>query len=629
MQNAKGEKMQFEEQNIQKLSEVDHILTRPSMYLGSVKASEKQGFVFDGGKYVYTSYSCVEGLLKIINEIIDNSIDEGIRTNFTFANKIKISVTSTSVSVEDNGRGIPVKESATGSYMPVLAWTEARSGNNFKQHDRRTLGANGVGSLITNVFSTEFIGETSDGEKELILTCGDNCKKMSYIIKDNKKKFTKVSFKPDFSRFEITHLDEIHINILKQRITNLSVCYPKIDFHFNGELIKSNAGNFVSLFGDTFYTLESEKYLIGVLPNDSEDFRYLTAVNGLEMPNGGTHIDYLAEEFVSRLKALIEKKYKNIKNGDIKNKLQFVVFLREFPDCEFDSQTKQKLTNSKSQVKKFFGNIDFEQIIAKIFKDDKFIDPIVEIYKIKEEFERRQLLKSADKEVSTKKIRIEKYIPPTKFHRYLMLCEGLSATSAISAALGRESVGYYSLKGVPLNCYEIKLDKALNNDEFKDIREILNIKLSERNEVLRFDEIVFAADADADGKHILGLLLVFFYKFCRKLLEDKKIKFLKTPIVVAKKNNKAVKYFFTLDEYKEWESKNKDNSIKYDYKKGLGSWKDGELNEVVEKFTLEGLMEPLEVEDGYEEIIGNWMAGKFTDKRKEYVLANKFDIFKV
>ena len=79
----------------------------------------------------------------------------------------------------------------------------------------------------------------------------------------------------------------------------------------------------------------------------------------------------------------------------------------------------------------------------------------------------------------------------------------------------------------------------------------------------------------------------------------------------------------------EWEKTNKDSSIKYDYKKGLGSWKEGELNEVVKMFTLEKLMEPLEVGENYEEVIDNWMSSKCVEKRKEYILANKFDIFKV
>ena len=186
------------------LSDRDHIIRRPGLYIGSVNYVENQEFVLnDSGKFEWTTVKYVPALIKIINEILDNAVDEAVRTNFQLANKIKIYVDKKSISIIDNGRGLPVKKMAdSDQYMPVVAFTASRSGSNFSDDGRTTIGMNGVGAFATNCFSNVFKVDTSDGENRLSLECKDNCGSIDFSVRKNAQKYTKVYFEPDFSRFE-------------------------------------------------------------------------------------------------------------------------------------------------------------------------------------------------------------------------------------------------------------------------------------------------------------------------------------------------------------------------------------------------------------------------------------------
>jgi DNA gyrase/topoisomerase IV subunit B len=125
------------EQIIVKLSDIEHTLLRPAIYIGSVNFVEADEFVLNGGgSFEKKTVRYVPALLKIVNEIIDNSVDEAVRTSFKHGDKIKITLTDKSICVEDNGRGIPVKKVAgTDIYMPVMAFTEAKAGSNFSDDE--------------------------------------------------------------------------------------------------------------------------------------------------------------------------------------------------------------------------------------------------------------------------------------------------------------------------------------------------------------------------------------------------------------------------------------------------------------------------------------------------------------
>jgi len=602
---------------ITKLSEREHLLLRPQMYLGSIANEVVEGFMLNttNKKFEFSKKQYVPALVKIINEVIDNSIDEAVRTNYTFANKIEVTMTNTSIEVHDNGRGIPVTQDASGEWMPVLAWCHARAGSNFAENSE-TIGTNGVGSFATNVWSTKFLGKTSDGENELVLTSLENASNITVSVKPRSRKGTTVYFEPDLKRFNIQELSAEYKELIHQRIVLLAVTYPQIKFYFNDEKISINANMFYNMFGDVFEVFEEENYSFAVFPNEFDDFKSFSLVNGLAVPNGGSHIDFVTGNIIPEIKDKISKKYKDIKTGDIKNKIMVVGILRKFKDAKWESQTKERLTNSSAQIKEYMGKADLSRFISKIYKNDTIMFPIIETYKIKEEMKERQHLNNlTDKPV--KKLKIEKYMPAQKEKKYLFITEGDSACGLISKVIGRDISGFFPLRGKPLNVHEQLASRIKDNAETKNLIDIIN------NE--KYEMCVIATDADLDGVSIRGLLLIFFQKFYPEMLRDKKIGFLKTPLVIARKNNKAKHFFYTFEEYRTFEKNN--TGFTYNYLKGLGTNKPTELTEIFENNGgFESFIETFDYDDEAEKMLNTWFAGANADLRKDELNGFSFSI---
>ncbi len=459
---------------ITKLTDREHILLRPSMYIGGIDKTQLFDFIIQDNKIEYKPFTIIPGLIKIINEIIDNSIDACIRTNFKKGTNISIKMDKTTIQVKDDGTGIPVKKSGD-FYMPELAWNHAKAGSNFNDENRTTIGMNGVGSYCTNVWSRKFTGITCDGVNEFKFQAKDNASSFKYNIKESKIPGTIVTFEPDLERFKIKEIDDTHINTIYQRLLNLSISYPQINFKFNNKTIKlSSFKKLISLFSESSEIYENERVKIAIIPNNTDDFKHYSFVNGLKIPDGGTHIDEITSKVVNIVKEKLSKKYKSIKPGDIKNKLTTIVFLNDFINPKFNSQSKEKITNS---IKEFndYAKIDYT-FANKILKNENIINPIIEIYKIKEEFESRKALKSIEKK---KQLKSEKYFKSIKDPKYLCICEGFSAYGGLSSVLGNENIEYYVLKGKPLNAWEVTNQKLSQNRELSELYQILNQRIKE------------------------------------------------------------------------------------------------------------------------------------------------------
>lgn len=638
----------MKDNKVVKLSDIQHILLRPFMYIGSIDETETEEYLLNNeGKYELTKVSYVPGLMKIINEIIDNSIDEAIRTKFEYANKIRIEITDNSVEVEDNGRGIPVEIiKGTDEYMPVVAFTHPRAGANFNDEDRDTIGMNGIGSVATNVFSKLFKVKTSDGKKVLYLKCQDNLSKHDFTVNDSDKKFTRVYFEPDLQRFKLTKINDSIKAIVKQRLSYLSLVYPDIHFTFNGEKIRfKNKKEFVKAFNEEYEMYEDDNYFIAILPNKYDDFKFFSLVNGLYMKSGGTHIDAIIGNISGKLRDKIKAKNKewNVLPGDVKNKLFTLIIMNNYNNMKFDSQTKEKLTNSWGEVKAylntgtsteksfddFINTKEYASFIDKIYKNEAITFPIVETFKIKEEFRKRKELKGLLKN-SGKRIDVEKYLPPIGEKKYLVLGEGDSAVGGISRILGRKGFGYYTLKGKPLNAFEISTGKLLENKEFTEIIKILELDLQEKDSEMSYEGVLIASDQDLDGIHIRGLLLTFFYKYVPHLLKEGRIRFLNTPMIILfNKNKTPYKYFFDFDNYNDFKSKNDIDKYEITYYKGLGTFEGDELKGIIEKEGLDKFIQTFEVDENTERLIKEWMSKETSDKRKEYLRGRMFDLFKL
>ena len=404
------------------LTDREHILTRPNMYIGAIDTEEQSDFILENEKIEFKNFKIIPGLCKIINEIIDNSIDEAIKTDFKFSNKINIKITKYCVEVSDNGRGIPIElheHENEKRYRPFLAWGIAKSGSNFSDEKRTQIGMNGVGSYLSNVFSKKFVGYTYSGGKSYEVTFKDNATKFVEKLGKASGSGTTVKFYPDLERFKISEIDETHISYIHQRIICLANIFEKIEFKFNNKIVRVKSfKDFAKMFGNC-ETYETENVKFALIPNSFDDFKQFSYVNGLKIKDGGTHIDTIMKNVVDRMREKLIKKYKSIKPGDIKNKLTLVCFLKNFENCKFNSQTKEKLTNSEGEFNKF-AKIDYS-FVDKILKNKAFVDPIVDLYKIKEEYENRKALKSLDKNA---RIKSDKFYKGVGKSEMLCICEG-------------------------------------------------------------------------------------------------------------------------------------------------------------------------------------------------------------
>lgn len=621
----------MQENKIIQLSDREHVLLRPNMYIGSVQVIDSYGFLYNSQikKFEFNSYKSIPGLLKIVNEILDNSIDEYIRTSGKYSTKIDINISDTLVKINDNGRGVPLSKVDNMNMSQLeLAFTHAKSGSNFNDDGRETIGMNGVGSFCSVVFSKYFkaISQTSTHNGTLI--CENNLTNKSCEIVELKsnKTGTSVEFIPDFKRFGIEKFDELHKNLIYQRLIHLSVSHPGIQFRFNGQLLKfSNMESYFDSFADDYcwYEDESGKYAIAVMPNTSDDFRFSSYINGLNISGGGNHIDIINNEIISRLREhKIFKKYK-ITPGDIRNKIQLVIMMRNFPKMEFDSQSKEKLTNAPNIIRNYFQNVDWDDFVKEIAKKECITDPILINYKLKEELKNRLALKNMEK-TDNKEIRCEKYFPSTGEKKYLAICEGDSAFGSLSAALGRDKIGYFAARGVPLNAYVANVSKFTANKELSNIIKILGISLKkDAIQNITYENILISTDADLDGNRITALFIGFFQRYCPSLLAEKKIKKLKTPIITINNNkNEIVQMFFKLSEYYEYEKNNevpKGCSIRY--YKGLGTWRKELLQKLIKKYGLEFFIEDIEIDETSDRLIDEWIGdtSENCESRKEYL----------
>jgi len=616
----------MQENKILKLSEIEHVLKRPGQYIGSLNYCSKEMFLFNNDKFIFDNVSYIPGLDKCLNEILDNCIDEAIRTNFKFANKIEININEKSAQFIDNGRGVPCEKNDDGISQLELAFNNARAGANFGDDSKReTVGMNGVGSFCVNCFSKLFIVKTNTDSASGTLITKNNLSESDCKIRKhvNKKTGTDVYFEPDFEKFGISGFDKTHIDLLYQRVLNLAICFPEITFYFNNTKIKINNKTFIKYFNENSLVYDYDNVLIGILPNEYDDFKYYSYVNGIKLIGGGNHIDLITTNIVNGLRDKLQRKYKNIMPGDIKHKLSLVVFFKHFKNLKFDSQTKERLTNSNTEINNFLNEsgVDYTKIIKDILKNEHIITPIIDAFTVKEELKVRKELKTKQ----TKKIKSDKYFPPIGDLDMLFINEGFSASGGISSVLGRKGIGYYALKGVILNVYDTSLQKIANNVELKELSQILGFQLGVQNEIdIKCNKIVVATDQDADGFHISLLLFGMFYKYLKKLYKQKRILRLTTPLVVLYDNkNNPVQYFFTLDDYKQYKNT---NNYRVKYYKGLGSWKKEELQVIINKKGLDYFLQPFILDEQTEQYFNWWLSDKTSDKRKEFIQNHSFNI---
>ena len=622
------------------------ILKRPQMWIGSMDASTQNMFIINDDKVEHKNVTFIPAFRKIIDEILDNSLDALIE-HANAAGSIKVEMTDNSVYIEDDGPGIPVvkktlsevelknlpKEEAEllkSSYIPQIAWTRLFSGSNFQDSDSKTtIGSHGIGSKATAIFSTKFVGITDDGKKRCVVKSKNNLETSDCKVSDSSGKTgTSVEFYPDLPRFKLDKIDQVYFDLMYQRLLCLAITFPKIKFSFNKKRININDKKFLKMFSENIEYVTFDKGFVGVFPNAYDEFNFFTYVNGLYLNRGGAHIDHISWNIVNPIREKLCKKFKSIKPADIKNRLTLVVFLKDFANPKFDSQTKETLTNSTSDVAAYLGDsIDFERFAKIILKNEAIINPIVDMFKLKEELKARQELKKIKKI----KVKSDKYMSPKSGtgNKYLFLCEGQSAQSSLCSCIGRDGCGYYSLRGLPINPLDNSIQRIAANQEFKDVMNILDLDITKdaTDKSISFDKIVIATDQDLDGIHLGSMLIGWFRKFAPNLFNEGKICKLQTPLIIIKDNKDNIKhYFFDLDSFKKWEAANPNSKLKIFYQKGLGSIERSDMEWLMSQNggMSQFLYELYNDKDGFDNV-DLWLTGS-AEPRKDKLRKYSFDI---
>lgn len=594
-----------------------HVRERIGMYLGSSSQEVVERFV--KGQWKTAQY--VPALSKMIDEILDNSIDEAIRTNFKHANKIDVSINLDQVTITDNGRGIPQDEiydetSKEKILRPVAAWTRVNAGTSFDD-ERVTIGTNGVGSSATNFLSSKFVGKTWSNGNMISVTCKNGGEEIKVNTRDKEGSGTEVSFVADFDCFETNSLSNLDtIELLEDRLMSLQMAFPEIRFSFNKRKIQvSDLKKYSALFNDTVVIEKSEN--VSFFFTSSEDgFRTNSFVNGVNTRMGGTYVDYVVNGIVEELTTMIKRKFKvEVAKNTIKGGLTFVLFARNFVNPKFDSQTKERLTNPMSNVREHFETAeckDFATYARKIINTPDLIDPIIEA----------QLAKkiAADKRAATlaqknlRKVKVAKHIAASRQDATLKIVEGDSAMGFLLKVRDATKVGAYPLRGVIMNTWDMKPADVLKNKELSELVAVLGLDINNPNSVdnATYDNIATLTDADHDGiGHISPLLIAFFYKFWPRLLTEKRVKITRTPIMISRSGDK-VKWFYTYEEASAFKSNQA--GWKHRYIKGLGSLTEEEYDVIINQPQYDTVT----VDDAS---MFQMMFGKESQLRKDYMFA--------
>ena len=579
----------------------DHARSRPGMYVGNTSYHERERYIL--GKWQKARY--VPALLKLIDEILDNCLDEAIRTDFKHANIINVSIEGNLIEISDNGRGIPQDEitTPTGEKLlrPAAAWTVTNAGTSFGEN-RTTIGSHGLGSALVNYFSKSFNGKTWQNGSQVIVDSKDGCNK---AIKDNPKikksdiskkdSGTIVKFVPDISLFENENdgnLDSLIEDLVMDRLAAMAICFPKITFKYNKKKIgQSQFTKYIKNYGDSNIVFGNGFELqVGIVSSD-DGYRANGYVNGVHTIDGGAYSDYIMNELSEELIPMIKRKHKiNVTKLMIKNHIGLLSFVNSFENPKFDSQTKERLTNSVAEVKshfsKFGNDVDFKKIAKKVLSTEEIIEPIIQAELAKRlAAEKRAETKAQNK---LKRSKVAKHVRANKAGGSLYLVEGDSAGNDFIEVRDNAIHGCLPLRGVVLNTWNEKVTKILANKELADIISCMELNISDPDSVANtyYDDIRILVDADHDGLgHISPLLLSFFYRFWPKLFEQGKIKIVKSPIMIISQKGQKDIWAYEYDEAHKL--KDKYPKANFRYIKGLGSLDLDEYSRVVNEPVLQ------------------------------------------
>ena len=543
---------------IQILEGLEAVRKRPGMYIGSTSA---------------------RGLHHLVYEIVDNAVDEALAG---FCKNIYVSINeNNSITVEDDGRGIPVdvNQKAGKSALEVV-YTVLHAGGKFGGGGYKVSGGlHGVGASVVNALSSEVCVEVyregkvyfqsykigkPDGDVKVISECSED------------KHGTKVTFLPDPTIFEETVYD---YDTLKQRLRETAFLTKGLritltdkrgeqdrvhEFHYAGgikEFVTYLNKSKEAIYPNVIYCEGNKDNVyveVALQHNDSYNELTLSFVNNIITPEGGTHLagfrNALTKTFnnYARANKLLKENEPALSGDDIREGLTAIISVK-IEEPQFEGQTKQKLGNSEAR-----GAVDSivsEQLTYFLEQNPTVAKTICEKSLLAQRA--REAARKA-RDLTRRKTALEGMALPGKLadcsdkdpkNCEIFIVEGDSAGGSAKTARSRATQAILPLRGKILNVEKARLDKIYGNAEIKAMITAFGTGIHDDFDIskLRYDKIIIMTDADVDGAHISTLMLTFLYRFMPELIKQGHV-YLATPPLYKVEKNKNVWYAYSEEE---------------------------------------------------------------------------------
>ena len=634
----------------QKKTDIEHILSNPDTYIGSVEEVDTDLWILDSisNKIVEKNIKYIPGLFKLFDEGIVNCRDHVIRMQQAISNGQQncIPVSNIEITIDDDGtitmlndgNGIDVAEHPEHKmWIPEMIFGHLRTSTNYDKTEKKIVGGkNGFGFKLVLIWSTYGSVETVDHirglkyKQEFKNNLDEICKPS--ITKCKNKPYTKITFKPDYKRLGIHGLTPDIIALLKKRTYDIAAVTDKtIKVKYNGELVPvKNFEQYMNMYiGDKsetprVYEENGQRWEYGVALTPTNEFAQVSFVNGIHTAKGGKHVEYILNQITRKLGEFIEKK-KKVKVNPNTIKEQLILFLRcDIENPAFDSQTKDYMNTPSS---KFGSKCDVsDKFIEKIAKMG-VMDAALQLTEVKEN--------KAAKKTDGVKSKTVRGIPKLTDANWagtekskdciIIFCEGDSAKAGIISGLSSEDrniIGVYPMKGKILNVRGEPVKKISENKEIAEIKKILGLETGKKYNTiedvyknLRYGKVLFMTDQDLDGSHIKGLGINLFQSEWPTLANIPGfIGFMNTPILKAKKGDVELN-FYNDGEYNEWKAENDSKGWKIKYYKGLGTSTGKEFREYFEKKKMVGFQHSEKSDDAIDMVFNK----KRADDRKDWL----------
>ena len=540
-------------QNIQVLEGLDAVRKRPGMYIGSTS---------------------VRGLHHLVYEVVDNSVDEALAG---YATHIEVSINpDNSVTVVDDGRGIPTGMHESGMSAVELVLTKLHAGGKFGGGGYKVSGGlHGVGISVVNALSEWTKVQVSQNGiiQEITFARGHKTSELTEIGK-SESTGTTVIFKPDAEIFETTefNFDTLKIRLqelaflnkgLRITLSDLRQDEPRVEsFHYEGGL-----SSFIAFLNEnkevvnpTVIDIENTKddvvVDVALQYNDSYSENILSFVNNINTVDGGTHLSGFRSALTRTLNdygrkaGLIKENESNLSGEDVREGLTAVVSVKVL-EPQFEGQTKTKLGNSEVKgitdvivsdgLKTFFE--EHPQDAKKIIEKATMASRAREAARKARDLTRR---KNA-LEVSSLPGKLADCSEKDTSMTEIYLVEGDSAGGSAKSGRDRRYQAILPLRGKILNVEKARLDKVLNSDAIRTMITAFGTGVAEDFDIkkLRYYKIIIMTDADVDGAHIRTLLLTFFYRYMKPLITEGHVYIAQPPLYQVRKGRQK---YYTYDD---------------------------------------------------------------------------------